>query len=63
MIDECWEPSMLAVYALGVLDEDESAAMEPHLVMCAACAAEVHDLVWVRIGLEVFRDHAQLGNG
>jgi hypothetical protein len=45
-----------------VLDEDESAAMEPHLVMCAACAAEVHDLVWVRIGLEVFRGHARLGN-
>lgn len=49
---------MLAVYALGVLDDEESAAMEPHLVTCADCVAEVIDLVSVRIGLEVFREHA-----
>jgi Putative zinc-finger len=55
MTEGCQDVTMLAIYALGGLDNEQCEAVEWHLVGCVACAAETDKLVRVRTGLDLYR--------
>ena len=52
--------TVLAVHALGALDEDERLSVEEHLDFCERCRAELDDLTGVRDALDLIPPEAWL---
>lgn len=50
----------VALYVVGALDMEQSAAMSSHLAACQACRAEYEELLPVRDWLDQTRRHLRI---